>query len=133
MQDPQHRSTGADGCAGDFDMVYFLGPTDVSGFFRNYRGASLVDKVEDFLEWGAQQAGGAELRALTPAQRRDFVRFYTLRASVAYSKGAHDEWNLFVKINKKRGVGEMVPCFFDGRALSPAEMETEIMPGYELR
>jgi hypothetical protein len=124
---------GVDGKGSDFDMVYFQGPSDVSSFFRHYRGSALVDKVEDYLEVTSQQKGGEAFRKFTPAQVREFVRFYALRASVAYSKGAHDEWNLFVKINKKRGVGEQIPCYYDGRSLSPAEMETEITPGYEVR
>jgi len=56
-----------------------------------------------------------------------------LRASAAYSTGAHDEWNIVVRINRKRGIGDQVAMFFDGRPASPAEMETEITPGYEAR
>lgn len=67
-------------------------------------------------------------------RRGAFVRYYTLRASSAYSKGAHDEWNIFVKISRRRALGEQVAMFFDGRPASPAEeMETEISPGYEFR
>ena len=56
-----------------------------------------------------------------------------MRASSSYSTGAHDEWNIFVKINRKRALGEQIAMFFDGRPASPAEMETEISPGYEAR
>jgi hypothetical protein len=49
--------------------------------------------------------------------------------------GDHDpgEWNIFVKINRKRPLGEQVAMFFDGRPASPAEMEVEVSPGYEVR
>jgi hypothetical protein len=67
------------------------------------------------------------------AKRQAFVRYYALRASAAYSTGAHDEWNIFVKINRKRPLGEQVAMFFDGRPASPVEMEVEVSPGYEVR
>ena len=69
----------------------------------------------------------------SPARRQAFVRYYTLRASSAYSTGAHDEWNIVVKVNRKRPIGDQVAVFFDGRAVSPAEMDAEIAPGYEVR
>ena len=68
-----------------------------------------------------------------PVRRQAFLRYYALRASSAYSSGAHDEWNIFVRINRRRPLGEQVAVFFDGRPASPPEMETEIAPGYELR
>jgi hypothetical protein len=68
-----------------------------------------------------------------PDTRRAFLRYYALRASSSYSSGAHDEWNIFVKINRKRGLGDQIAMFFDGRPLSPGEMETEITAGYEVR
>jgi hypothetical protein len=69
----------------------------------------------------------------TPPGAAAFVRYYALRASSAYSSGAHDEWNIMVKVNRRRAFGEQIAVFFDGRPASPAEMETEISPGYELR
>jgi hypothetical protein len=68
-----------------------------------------------------------------PAKRQAFVRYYAMRASSAYSSGAHDEWNIVVRINRRRPLGEQVAMWFDGRPASPAEMETEISPGYEHR
>lgn len=38
-----------------------------------------------------------------------------------------------MKINRKRPLGEQVAMFFDGRPASPAEMEVEVSPGYEVR
>jgi len=125
---------GEDGLGKDFDMVYFLGPTDVAAFFANYQrpGERLTDGIQHYVE---RQTSEEFKRAILndPERLLAFRRFYHLRASVAWSKGAHDEWNIFVRINKKRGVGEQIPMLFDGRALSPAEMETEIERGYELK
>jgi hypothetical protein len=80
----------------------------------------------------ARAAGDEKLRrsvAADPARRRAFLRYYALRASSAYSSGAHDEWNIFVRINRRRPLGEQVAVFFDGRPASPPEMETEVSPG----
>ncbi len=61
------------------------------------------------------------------------LRYYALRASSAYSSGAHDEWKIFVRINRRRLLGERVPRFFDGRLASQPEMETDVAPGYDLQ
>lgn len=114
---------GEDGGGRDFDMVHFTGPGNLRAFFGCGR-----EDVSGCI------AGHPAARAIAdPARRQAFVRYYALRASTAYSTGAHDEWNIFVKINRKRQVGDQVAVFFDGRAVSPAEMETEIAPGYEVR
>ena len=71
--------------------------------------------------------------AADAARRLAFLRYYALRASSAFSSGAHDEWNILVRINHKRPLGDQVAVFFDGRPASPAEMEVDVSPGYELR
>ena len=124
---------GDDGMGRDVDMVHFTGPGDVRAFFGCGRDdvSSCIDR------WLAGRAAGDEkLRrevAEAPDRRRAFVRYYAMRASAAFSSGAHDEWNIFVRINRRRPIGEQVAVWFDGRSASPAEMETEISPGYEHR
>jgi hypothetical protein len=124
---------GEDGTGKDFDMVHFTGPADMRAFFGCSRD-DLSGCVERWLETRA--AGDEALRrdvAQDKEKRAAFIRYYTMRASSSYSSGAHDEWNIVVKINKKRPLGEQVAMFFEGRPASPAEMETEISPGYEVR
>lgn len=122
---------GDDGAGRDFDMAHFTGPADMRAFF------GCADDLTGCLgRWlAARAATDASLRAVAdnPDARRAFLRYYALRASAAYSAGAHDEWNIFVRINRKRTLGDTIAMFFDGRALSPGEMETEISPGYEVR
>jgi hypothetical protein len=122
-----------DGMGRDFDMVHFTGPHDMRAFFGCVR-----DDITGCIDsWLTARAGSNErLRssiATDPARRQAFLRYYAMRASSAYSSGAHDEWNIFVRINLWRPLGEQVAVFFDGRPASPAEMETEVAPGYELR
>ncbi len=132
---------GPDGKGTDFDLVYFVGPSDVAMFFGAKRrnpgddsDGGLLGSIDRYIDQKAvaDEAFRKEVAA-DPERRQAYRRFYALRASAAYSKGAHDEWNLFVRINRKRGVGNQIACSFDGRALSPAEMETEISPGYEMK
>lgn len=124
---------GEDGMGRDFDMVHFTGPNDMRAFF----GCLREDVTGCIDRWLTARAGGdGKLRAgiaADSARRQAFLRYYALRASSAYSSGAHDEWNIFVRINRRRPLGEQVAVFFNGRPASPPEMETEVSPGYEHR
>src|SRR5438270_43004 len=61
-------------------------------------------------------AADADLKRIAdnPDTRRAFLRYYAMRASAAHSAGAHDEWNIFVRINRKRTLGDQISMFFDG-------------------
>lgn len=124
---------GDDGMGRDFDMFHFTGPQDMRAFF----GCGRDDLTGCLDRWlTARAAADDKIRravADDTARRQAFLRYYALRASSAYSSGAHDEWNILVRINRRRALGDQVAVFFDGRPVSPAEMETEVSPGYELR
>ena len=122
---------GDDGAGRDFDMAHFTGPNDMRAF------CGCADDLTGCLgRWlSTRAASDADIRKVAdnPDTRHAFLRYYAMRASAAYSAGAHDEWNIFVKINRKRTLGDQVALFFDGRPAGPAEMEMEIAPGYEVR
>jgi len=124
---------GDDGMGRDFDMAHFTGPQDMRAFF----GCGREDVTGCLQRWLAvRSTTDDKLRralAADAGRRHAFLRYYTLRASSAYSSGAHDEWNILVRINRKRPLGEQVAVFFDGRPTSPGEMEADVSPGYELR
>jgi hypothetical protein len=124
---------GDDGTGRDFDAAHFTGPGDMRAFF----GCGGDDVSGCIERWLTARAGAdAKFRsevADAATRRQAFVRYYALRASSAYSSGAHDEWNIFVRINRGRPVGEQIAVYFDGRPASPPELETEISPGYEFR
>jgi hypothetical protein len=123
---------GEDGSGKAFDLVHFLGPTDVRAFMGCTTG-SIVSCVDRYV--GVRAAADPQFRqdvAEKPDRRRQFIRFYAIRGSATYSLGAHDEWNIFVRINRKMPTGEQIPMYFDGRVVSPVEIEREISPGYEL-
>ncbi|MEI5521356.1 hypothetical protein WB401_33620 [Streptomyces brasiliscabiei] len=151
---------------GLFDAFYFLGPDDVHGFFRadsgGGSGGALVAAVESYFarkyavdpdfwtDFGtvpdAPPGGRRPLDLTDPddaavweARRKEFVRFYTVRAGGSYSLGCHDEWNILVRLNRARaehpayGPGELIAAYYGGRARSMAESETETSPGYEVK
>jgi hypothetical protein len=96
---------GDDGTAQDFDMVDFTGPSNMRAFFGC--GASAV--VECIDRYVTKRAATDETFrqdvADQPARRRD----------------------------RRRPLGGQVAMYFDGRPLSPGEMETVVSPGYEFR
>ncbi|GAA0400154.1 hypothetical protein [Streptomyces luteireticuli] len=157
--DPPDRTRRGRQLAGLFDAVYFLGPDDVHAFFDPGGTGSLVREVEEYFarksavdpefcaDFGTVPSGGTpRLLCLTdPAdaavweeRRKEFVRYYTVRAGAAYSRGSHDEWNIFVRLNRLRtadpcyGPGEQVAFYFAGRARGMAEAELAVSPGYEV-
>ena len=124
---------GDDGMGRDFDMFHFTGPQDMRAFF----GCGRDDVTGCLDRWLTTRAASndkfRQAVAADPARHQAFIRYYALRASSAFSSGAHDEWNILVRINRRRPLGDQVAVFFDGRPASPAEMEMEVAPGYELR
>ena len=124
---------GDDGAGLDFDAAHFTGPGDMRAFF----GCGREDVTGCLERWlVARAAADPKFRsdvAHSPARRQAFIRYYALRASSAYSSGARDEWNIIVRINRRRPVGEQLAVYFDGRPASPAELEVEVTPGYEHR
>ncbi|UUU30451.1 hypothetical protein JIX56_11350 [Streptomyces sp. CA-210063] len=148
---------------GLFDAFYFLGPDDVHGFFRadSGGGGALVAAVEAYFarkyaidpdfwtDFGTVPGPEGTRRPLDltdrddaqvwEARRKEFVRFYTVRAGGSYSLGCHDEWNILVRLNRARaehpayGPGELIAAYYGGRARSMAESELETSPGYEVK
>jgi hypothetical protein len=146
MEDKVDLSAG-----GMFDSFYFLGPTDGQAFFSSGRRDSLTQSIEGYFarkytsdwEFKRQFDVGIDDPKKDPAAweraRRRFYRFYALRASVGFSLGCRDEWNIMVKLNRHRrevrdayGPGEEIACWFDGRQVNPPASTMEVEPGYEV-
>jgi hypothetical protein len=124
---------GEDGLGRDVDLAYFSGPRDTRAYF----GCAGGDLTGCMTRWIAARASGDDVfrreMAAEPAGPAAFLRHYVLRASTAYSKAAHDQWNALVRVNRRRHLGEQIGIYFDGRPVSPAEMETQVSPGFERR
>jgi hypothetical protein len=128
---------GDDGYGRDFNFLFAAGPSDIRAFF----GApeDTFASLERYIDLRAK--ADTDFRdnvALKAEAKKRFLAYYATKASVAFSDGSHDEWNIFVEINRRRrsnqktfGLGDQIPVFFDGRGVSPGEMEQKVSPGYE--
>ena len=149
---PEEKNSGR-----HFDAVYFLGPTDVHDFFTRNGDGNLTDGLEAYFSrkyttdaafrasYSVADAGWAntkptpretQARALWEDRRKEFMRFYGLRASVTFSKGSHDEWNILLLLNERRlaiskgDAGSLIAAYFDGKQVSPGSLVNPIPPGY---
>jgi len=128
---------GDDGFGKDFNLLFAAGPSEIRAFF----GApdDTMASLQRYIDLRAK--GDSDFRdniAANPEAKKRFLAYYATKASVAFSDGSHDEWNIFVEVNRRRradpknfGLGDQIPVFFDGRAVSPGEMEVRVSPGYE--
>ena len=64
-----------------------------------------------------------------------FRNYYALRASVAFSYGSHDEWNIARMLNERRrgaadfGIAGQLSIFFDGQPVNPGNFESATASG----
>jgi hypothetical protein len=136
-----------------FSGFYFLGAEDVQKFFLRNGESSLTTGIEEYFarklatdmqfranflgpfkaQDGTTLTGDAAV-AGADTRRNDFFRYYGLRASVNYSRGSHDEWNIWQMLNaecrKRLNLGEQIAGFFAGEQITPAATELAISPGY---
>lgn len=155
----------------NFDVFYFLGPTDTRDFFTRDKSITLSAGVEEYfarkfsmdpefrdsysltgIEWDRDwkdskkprpaKVQQKELRHEWREARKDFFRYYAVKASANFSVGSHDEWQIFVLINQKRlqnsmnhetpsgDVGKLLPGFFDGKQIDLGAAVTSTSGGY---
>jgi hypothetical protein len=121
---------GANGLGPDFDFVYFAGPSD---FARElgFTGVNDMAKVDAYYD-----ANNPKDYSDKPIDKRLFRNYYGLRASVSFSYGSHDEWNIIRAINEKRraadarGIVKQLAVWFDSRAVAPGLYEMPTAAGY---
>jgi len=121
---------GDGGLGKDFDFVYFAGPSDFARVF-SLGGRGDMQKIEKY--YGRVSRTDPELKKVDKAA---FRNYYALRASVSFSYGSHDEWNIVRSINEKRreadkktGLSTQLGVMFDGYPTAPALLETSVVPG----
>jgi hypothetical protein len=115
---------------GAFDFIYFVGPTDFASEF-GFDGNADMAKVEAYYDNHVKTDD-----KLAKIDRRAFRDYYALRASVAFSYGSHDEWNIAQAINKRRrgadaksGIARQMAIFFDGHPIAPGLFQIGIQRG----
>jgi hypothetical protein len=121
---------GATGGGQDFDLVYFTGPNDFKLALK-LGEADLMGQLNAEYERRAATDPG-----IKSVDKRLFRDYYALRASVAFSLGSHDEWNIVRSINDTRrhadarGIARLWAVWFDGQPVSPSQFETPAAAGY---
>lgn len=121
---------GPDGAGSDFDLAYFVGPSDVWRFF-SVGEQDRLGTIEKWLVSKALVDPGYKAIQDDPGLRQRFIRYYGLRGSTIFSKGAHDEWNIVVRLNEKRQIGEDIAVYFDGRPIEPGDYRDGVDVGYQ--
>jgi hypothetical protein len=126
---------GAKGLGEDFDFFYFVGPSAFRRFF-GLDGTGDMEKIDAYFE--RRLASDPNLKKAVDEKKvskRTFRDYYALRASVAFSYGSHDEWNIARIINERRrgaddfGIASQLSILFDGRAAAPGAAEAPIASG----
>jgi hypothetical protein len=121
---------GASGDGADLDFVYFTGPND----FRlalNLGDTDIMGRLN--AEYDKRAATDPGIKNV---DRRLFRDYYALRASVAFSLGSHDEWNIARAVNEKRrsasrtAIARQWGIWFDGHPVPPSAYETPAANGY---
>jgi hypothetical protein len=128
---------GPTGEGEDFNFFYFAGPTDFGKSFK-LTGQGDLETLEAWFDQHAaeypdlktaiDQNGAAKTKTA-------FRNYYGLRASVAYSYGSHDEWNIARLINARRrgatdfGIANQLAIFFDGLPQTPGGYESPTTAG----
>jgi hypothetical protein len=127
---------GDRGLGEDFDFVYFAGPSDFAAYF-GLNGTADMEKIEAWFDERLRKDPDMK-KAVDRGElsKANFRNYYALRASVSFSAGSHDEWNILRILNERRrgadgyGVTNQLPVLFDGRALPPGSFEDGVALGY---
>ena len=126
---------GKDGLGEDFNFFYFAGPNDFAGYFK-LTGQGDLDALEDWFD--KRVADDPAFRKSVDdgsVTKPGFRNYYGLRASVTFSYGSHDEWNIARLINDRRrgatdfGIANQLSVLFDGRPVSPGGYENPAASG----
>ncbi len=121
---------GVTGDAPDFDFVYFTGPNDFK-LALNLSDTDVMGQLD--AEYDKRAATDPGIKAV---DKRLFRNYYALRASVAFSLGSHDKWNIVRTINERRrredahGIARQLAAWFDGQPITPSQFESGAAPGY---
>jgi hypothetical protein len=126
---------GRSGLGEDFDFFYFVGPSDFRIFFA-LDGNADMEKLEAYFD--TRRASDAKLQGAidqNKVSKTTFRNYYGLRASVSFSYGSHDEWNIARILNERRrgtaefGIGGQLGIMYDGRSAAPGNFDAGIAGG----
>ena len=126
---------GRSGLGEDLDFIFFVGPSDFAQFF-SFNGDADMEKLDAYFD--KRLASDPDMQKAVEQKRLSkvlFRNYYALSASVSFSYGSHDEWNIARLLNERRrgaseyGLASQLPILFDGRAAPPSSFEGAIAAG----
>jgi hypothetical protein len=126
---------GRSGLGEDFDFFYFVGPSAFRLFFA-LDGNADMEKLEAYFD--TRYANDQKFHDAVDQyniSKRKFRDYYALRASVSFSFGSHDEWNIARMLNERRrgaadfGIGSQLGIMYDGRSAAPGEFDASVAGG----
>ena len=127
---------GPSGIGEDFDVFYFVGPSDFAAAM-GLTGEGDMEKIDALFDQRFVSDEGLRREVERGrVSKQTFRNYYTLRASIAFSYGSHDEWNILRALNDKRrgaaqlGVANQIASFYDGRPTPPSAAEQSVSTGY---
>ena len=126
---------GRDGLGEDLDFAYFAGPQDFARVFELDGNADMA-RIDQYFDKRLKSDPDLEKAVQGGLTKSAFRNYYALKASSAFSRGAHDEWNIIRLVNERRrndtrlGIGNQLPVLFDGRSVPAADAEAAVSEGY---
>jgi len=126
---------GPNGLGEDLDFAYFVGPQDFARYFALDGNADMA-KIDQFFDKRVKTNPSFEKAAKDGLSKTAFRNYYALKSSTAFSRGAHDEWNIIRTVNERRrndpkyGIANQLPVLFDGLGIAPSGWETTVSDGY---
>src|SRR5262249_45267753 len=130
-----------------FSAFYFVGPSDYRQFFTQ-GGQNLTAGIEEYfarkyatdLDFNSyfsppfvdEKGNPLDEKQEWERLRKEFFRYYALKAGAYFSKGSHDEWNIWFNLNRLRltepslGVGNQIPGYFGGHQIDPGAAERDV-------
>jgi len=126
---------GRRGMGDDFDFIYFTGPREFARFF-GLSGEQNLTRLDAYFD--DRMASDPDFRKAVEQgklTKLSFRNYYGLGASVTFSYGSHDEWNIARLLNERRrgadefGIARQLPILFDGQAVSPGSYEAPSASG----
>jgi hypothetical protein len=123
------------GLGEDFDLFYFVGPTDFANAL-GLTGEGDMEKIDALFDQRiATDEGLRKAVEQGKVSKASFRNYYALRASIVFSYGSHDEWNIARILNDRRrgatqyGLANQISTFYDGQPVVPGAYEQAIAPG----
>jgi hypothetical protein len=123
---------GPKGLGEDFDFFYFAGPSDFARYFA-LTGQGDLERLEAWFD--ARLAQDQSFKSSVDQGNITKAGFRNYYASVVFSYGSHDEWNIARLINDRRrgatdyGIANQLAIFFDGHPQTPGGYESPTASG----